>query len=68
MCCSADLESSTQLNYGAVNMPHHIHIDGINGPVAADMWKHAAVCDAVKSVNRALGVVGHNWKQLILLT
>ena len=29
-----EIESSTQLNYGAImrhHMPHHIHVDGING-------------------------------------
>ena len=37
---SVDLESSTQLNSGAIirhDMPHHVHVDGINGTPAADM-------------------------------
>ena len=34
-------------------MPHHVHIDGINGS-AADMGKHATACDAIKTVNGPL--------------
>ena len=36
MRCSADRDRSTQLNSG-IHMPHHVHVDGINGTPAADM-------------------------------
>ena len=35
-------------------MPHHVHVIGINGTLAADVWKHAVAGDAVKSINGPL--------------
>ena len=54
---SAGLESSTQLNSNAIthhHMPHHVHVDGINGTPAADVWKCTSVLDDVKRVNGPL--------------
>ena len=51
----ADLENSTQLTSGAImrcHMPHHVHVDGING--STGLCQLLTSENAVKSVNGPL--------------
>ena len=73
MCSSADFESSTQLNSCAVmrhHMPHHIHVDGINGSTALHrlvMCENVLWCVTLSKVSTGLNplLACHRFETLI---